>query len=143
MLLEVVIYTLIQRKYVCAGDGSFLSFVSFHIYWHVVSYAISAALPIWGLLDIIHQYGKQSAAEPKPVELRRGLAEIPITGIGVPFHSTSFYSGVKPFRLFSLKNIDNSTIDPSKLIGQYISNAIATLTLSNLSFFYHNKKKTL
>ena len=32
MLLEVVNYVFIQRKYVCAGDVSVLSFISFHIY---------------------------------------------------------------------------------------------------------------
>ena len=58
---------------------------------------------IEGLFNIIQQRGKQSAAKPKPVEFRRGLAATPATGTGFPFYPTSFGSGVKPFGSFSLK----------------------------------------
>lgn len=77
------------------------------------------------LAEIIQECAKQTEAKPKPVELQRGLATIPLRGIDVPFHSTFLRSGVKPFRSFLMKKILKSSIDPSKLVGKYIPNVTA------------------
>lgn len=77
------------------------------------------------LAEIIKECAKQTEAKPKPVELQRGLATIPLRGIDVPFHSTFLRSGVKPFRSFLMKKILKSSIDPSKLVGKYIPNVTA------------------
>ena len=77
------------------------------------------------LQEIIHECVKQTNAKPKPIELQRGFATIPLKGIDVPFHSTFLRSGVKPFRSFLLKKINKTTIDPSKLVGKYIPNVTA------------------
>ena len=77
------------------------------------------------LREIIRECMKQTEAKPKPLELQRGFATIPLKGIDVPFHSTFLRSGVKPFRSFLLKNIHKTTIDPSKLVGKYIPNVTA------------------
>lgn len=77
------------------------------------------------LVEIIQECAKQTKAKPKPLELQRGLATIPLRGIDVPFHSTFLRSGVKPFRSFLMKKILKSSIDPSKLIGKYIPNVTA------------------
>ena len=77
------------------------------------------------LVEIIRECAKQTEAKPKPLDLQRGFATIPLKGIDVPFHSTFLRSGVKPFRSFLLKKINKTTIDPSKLIGKYIPNVTA------------------
>ena len=77
------------------------------------------------LVEIIQECAKQTESKPKPVELQRGLATIPLRGIDVPFHSTFLRSGVKPFRSFLMKKIVKSSIDPGKLVGKYIPNVTA------------------
>ena len=77
------------------------------------------------LVEIIKECAKQTEGKPKPLELQRGFATIPLKGIDVPFHSTFLRSGVKPFRSFLLKKINKTSIDPGKLIGKYIPNVTA------------------
>ena len=77
------------------------------------------------LVEIIRECVKMTEAKPKPLNLERGFATIPLRGIDVPFHSTFLRSGVKPFRSFLLKKINKTTIDPSKLIGKYVPNVTA------------------
>ena len=77
------------------------------------------------LVEIIKGCAKQTEAKPKPIELERGFATIPLKGIDVPFHSTFLRSGVKPFRSFLLKKIKKTSIDPGKLVGKYIPNVTA------------------
>ena len=77
------------------------------------------------LVEIIRECAEQTEAKPKPLDLQRGFATIPLKGIDVPFHSTFLRSGVKPFRSFLLKKINKTTIDPGKLIGKYIPNVTA------------------
>ncbi|TKA65378.1 Fatty acid synthase subunit beta [Cryomyces minteri] len=77
------------------------------------------------LRDIIRECAKQTEAKPKPLDLQRGFATIPLKGIDVPFHSTFLRSGVKPFRSFLLKKIHKTSIDLGKLVGKYIPNVTA------------------
>ena len=77
------------------------------------------------LVEITRECAKQTETRPRPLELPRGFATIPLKGIDVPFHSTFLRSGVKPFRSFLLKKIQKTSIDPGKLIGKYIPNVTA------------------
>ncbi|MCJ1317053.1 beta subunit of fatty acid synthetase [Xylographa vitiligo] len=132
-LLEIVNYNIANMQYVCAGDLRALDCLT-----NVTNYLKAQNIDIQSLMqsmsledvkarlgDIIHECAKQTEAKPKPLELQRGFATIPLKGIDVPFHSTFLRSGVKPFRSFLLKNIHRTTIDPSKLIGKYIPNVTA------------------
>src|SRR6202021_3210714 len=65
------------------------------------------------LVEIIRECAKQTEAKPKPLDLQRGFATIPLKGIDVPFHSTFLRSGLKPFRSFLLKKIYKTSIHPS------------------------------
>ena len=76
-------------------------------------------------VEIVRECARQTEAKPKPIELERGFATIPLKGIDVPFHSTFLRSGVKPFRSFLQKKVNKNTIDPSKLVGKYIPNVTA------------------
>ena len=132
-LLEIVNYNIANMQYVCAGDLRALDTLT-----SVTNYLKAQKIDIQQLIEtlsiddvkahlveIIRECAKQTEAKPKPLELQRGFATIPLKGIDVPFHSTFLRSGVKPFRSFLLKKINKTTIDPSKLIGKYIPNVTA------------------
>jgi fatty acid synthase subunit beta, fungi type len=132
-LLEIVNYNIGNLQYVCAGDLRALDCLT-----NVTNFLKAQKIDIQALmqtmslekvkehlLEIIRECSKQTLAKPKPIELQRGFATIPLKGIDVPFHSTFLRSGVKPFRSFLLKKINKTSIDPSKLIGKYIPNVTA------------------
>ncbi|PQE17936.1 fatty acid synthase beta subunit dehydratase protein [Rutstroemia sp. NJR-2017a WRK4] len=132
-LLEIVNYNIANMQYVCAGDLRALDTLT-----GVTNYLKAQKIDIQQLMqtlsledvkahlvEIIRECAKQTEAKPKPLDLQRGFATIPLKGIDVPFHSTFLRSGVKPFRSFLLKKINKTTIDPSKLIGKYIPNVTA------------------
>ncbi|KAI9681414.1 MAG: beta subunit of fatty acid synthetase [Caeruleum heppii] len=132
-LLEIVNYNIANAQYVCAGDLRALDCLT-----NVTNYLKSQKVDIQDLMqkmsledvkehlvEIIRECAKQTEAKPKPLDLQRGFATIPLKGIDVPFHSTFLRSGVKPFRSFLLKKIIKTTIDPSKLVGKYIPNVTA------------------
>ncbi|KAK4236035.1 acyl transferase domain-containing protein [Achaetomium macrosporum] len=132
-LLEIVNYNIANMQYVCAGDLRALDTLT-----GVTNYLKAMKIDIEQMLkeiqpemvkeklvEIIKACAADTEAKPKPLELQRGFATIPLKGIDVPFHSTFLRSGVKPFRSFLLKKINKTTIDPAKLIGKYIPNVTA------------------
>ncbi|KAF2857557.1 beta subunit of fatty acid synthase [Piedraia hortae CBS 480.64] len=132
-LLEIVNLNVANQQYVCAGDLRALDTMT-----DVLNYLKAQRIDIQELTrtlsledvkqrltDIIKECAKRTEAKPKPLDLQRGFATIPLKGIDVPFHSTFLRSGVKPFRSFLLKKINKTSIDPSKLIGKYIPNVTA------------------
>ncbi|KAI9832727.1 MAG: beta subunit of fatty acid synthetase [Phylliscum demangeonii] len=132
-LLEIVNYNVANMQYVCAGDLRALDCLT-----NVTNYLKAQKVDIQALMqemsledvkahlvEIVRECAKQTESKPKPLELQRGFATIPLKGIDVPFHSTFLRSGVKPFRSFLLKKIHRTSIDPSKLVGKYIPNVTA------------------
>ena len=132
-LLEIVNLNVYNQQYVCAGDLRALDCLA-----NVTNFLKQQKIDIQALMqhmdlaevkaqlvDIIRECARQTDAKPKPIELQRGFATIPLKGIDVPFHSTFLRSGVKPFRSFLLKKINRTSIDPGKLVGKYIPNVTA------------------
>jgi fatty acid synthase subunit beta len=132
-LLEIVNYNIANMQYVCAGDLRALDTLT-----GVTNYLKAMKIDIEQmrnefqpemvkekLVEIIKACAAETESKPKPLELQRGFATIPLRGIDVPFHSTFLRSGVKPFRSFLLKKINKTTIDPAKLVGKYIPNVTA------------------
>ncbi len=132
-LLEIVNYNIADMQYVCAGDLRALDTLT-----GVTNYLKAENIDIEQLrrevepevvkemlIKIIKQAAAKTEAKPKPLELERGFATIPLRGIDVPFHSTFLRSGVKPFRAFLDKKIPKRMIDPAKLVGKYIPNVTA------------------
>ncbi|KAF1974834.1 beta subunit of fatty acid synthase [Bimuria novae-zelandiae CBS 107.79] len=132
-LLEIVNYNIANMQYVAAGDLRALDCLT-----NVTNYLKAQKIDIQSLMqtmsiedvkahlvEIIQECAKQTEAKPKPIDLQRGFATIPLKGIDVPFHSTFLRSGVKPFRNFLLKKIHKTSVDPAKLIGKYIPNVTA------------------
>lgn len=62
---------------------------------------------------------------PKPLQLERGIATIPLKGIDVPFHSSHLRAGVHSYRKFLQKRIHASNIQPEKLVGKFVPNVMA------------------
>lgn len=132
-LLEIVNFNVFNQQYVCAGDLRALDTLA-----GVTNYLKISKIDIEQLrkelqpeqvkeklVEIIQGCAQETEGKPKPLDLQRGFASIPLKGIDVPFHSTFLRSGVKPFRSFLLKKINRTTIDPAKLIGKYIPNVTA------------------
>jgi fatty acid synthase subunit beta len=132
-LLEIVNYNIANMQYVTAGDLRALDCLT-----NVLNYLKAQKIDIQALtqsmsledvkahlVEIIQGCAQQTEAKPKPLELTRGFATIPLKGIDVPFHSTFLRSGVKPFRSFLLKKINKTSVDPAKLVGKYIPNVTA------------------
>lgn len=132
-LLEIVNFNVANQQYVAAGDLRALDCLT-----NVLNYLKAQKIDIQALMqtmsldevkehlvEIVKECAKQTNGKPKPIELQRGFATIPLKGIDVPFHSTFLRSGVKPFRSFLLKKIQRTSIDPSKLVGKYIPNVTA------------------
>ena len=131
-LLEIVNLNIANMQYVCAGDLRALDVLT-----GVTNFLKLQKIDIKKLKglkqdelkehlrDIIDGCRQQTEAKPRPLDLERGFATIPLKGIDVPFHSTFLRSGVKPFRSFLLKKINKTTIDPAKLVGKYIPNVTA------------------
>lgn len=132
-LLEIVNYNIANMQYVCAGDLRALdTLTGLTNYLKVQKIDIQHLMQTMTVEDmkehlvtIIRECAKETQAKPKPLDLQRGFATVPLKGIDVPFHSTFLRSGVKPFRSFLLKKINKNTIDPSKLVGKYIPNVTA------------------
>ncbi|KAH8759455.1 malonyltransferase-like protein [Diaporthe sp. PMI_573] len=132
-LLEIVNFNIANMQYVCAGDLRALDTLGFVCnFLKVQKIDIEKMMGEMSieevkshLVQIIQEGASQTEKKPKPLELERGFATIPLKGIDVPFHSTFLRSGVKPFRSFLLKKINKTTIDPSKLVGKYIPNVTA------------------
>ncbi|KAI1814482.1 fatty acid synthase beta subunit dehydratase [Poronia punctata] len=132
-LLEIVNYNIANMQYVCAGDlralDTLTSVTNFlkaqQVDTNQLLSKVSSEELKQQLADIIKGSAQQTLAKPRPLELQRGFATIPLKGIDVPFHSTFLRSGVKPFRNILLKKINKTSIDPSKLVGKYIPNVTA------------------
>jgi len=132
-LLEIVNYNIANMQYVTAGDLRALDCMA-----NVLNYLKAQKIDIQQLMqsmsledvkahlvEIIKECARQTEAKPKPLDLQRGFATVPLKGIDVPFHSTFLRSGVKPFRSFLLKKINKASIDPARLLGVYVPNLTA------------------
>lgn len=132
-LLEIVNYNIANMQYVCAGDlraldtlTGVLNFLkSQKVDINQLRQELSIEEVKGHLVEIIKGVAQKTLTKPKPLELERGFATIPLKGIDVPFHSTFLRSGVKPFRNILLKKINKTSIDPAKLVGKYIPNVTA------------------
>lgn len=77
------------------------------------------------LHDYITSCVNQVRQLPKPIQLERGAATIPLQGIDVPFHSSHLRAGVHSYRKFLQKRIHENNIQPDKLVGKFVPNVMA------------------
>ena len=60
----------------------------------------------------------------QPIDLQRGKATIPLSGVNVPFHSSYLRTGIDNYRKTLRKMIHKEDILPERLIGKYIPNVM-------------------
>jgi len=68
------------------------------------------------LVEIIQECSKQTESKPKPVELQRNIATLPLRGIDIPFYSKFLSNGVKPFTLHIMGPVFFNDNSPSAFI---------------------------
>lgn len=132
-LLEIVNFNIVNQQYICAGDLRALDVLT-QITNHMkakpdhLQELTQFPLPNEArsyILELTRHYAGVTEAKPKPLELTRGAAALPLRGIDVPFHSSFLRPGVVPYRNFVSQHVRKTAIDPRKLIGKYIPNLTA------------------
>lgn len=150
-LIEVVNYNIADMQYVCAGDiralevlGNVCSIIK------KLGLELPTIIPdteaaptrrrsvVHGedegpVVKLVQEQAKLTLDRSTPrnsssvpnIELRRGVASVPLRGIDVPFHSSFLRPGVLPYRKFLETTIDQNTIRPAALIGKWIPNLTA------------------
>lgn len=128
-LLEIVNHNVKDRQYVVAGDLRALDTLA-----SVTNYLKRQGMDFEemhsdnfraSLRGVIKGCADETVKKPTPLELERGFATIPLRGIDVPFHSSFLRYGIESFRKFLLSKVNESAIDPSKLVDRYIPNITA------------------
>ncbi|KAI6747603.1 hypothetical protein HG530_015711 [Fusarium avenaceum] len=128
-LLEIVNHNVKDRQYVVAGDLRALDTLA-----SVTNYLKRQGMDFEemqsdnfraSLRGVIKGCADETLKKPTPLELERGFATIPLRGIDVPFHSSFLRYGIESFRKFLLSKVNESAIDPSKLVDRYIPNITA------------------
>ncbi|EXJ85583.1 hypothetical protein A1O1_05948 [Capronia coronata CBS 617.96] len=126
-LLEVVNYNVEGQQYVCAGSLialDCLASVINHVAKNPKDLAPGTAAGDGKMSQVVKACAAASMKKPFPIELRRGVATIPLEGIDVPFHSSFLLPKMPAFRKMLLRHIPVEAIDPPRLIGKYVSNVV-------------------
>ncbi|KAK0647828.1 Fatty acid synthase subunit beta [Lasiodiplodia hormozganensis] len=128
-LLEIVNLNVEGEQYVCAGKLENLHALT-TILTHLSRAKDSSSLLTTpssrpALQSLITQHVQTASTLPRPIDLQRGAATIPLKGIDVPFHSSHLLHGVQPYRNFLRRSIAAEDVDPSKLVGRYVPNVTA------------------
>ncbi|KAL4882434.1 acyl transferase domain-containing protein [Aspergillus karnatakaensis] len=129
-LLEIVNFNIDGEQYVCSGTTENLYTLGKLIDRiaespngsHLATEPKKSA----ELASLIESLLEQAKTLPRPIQLQRGKATIPLEGIDIPFHSSHLRRTVDRFRECLLRPgflVDN--IDVEQLVGKYIPNLMA------------------
>ncbi|KAI9878043.1 MAG: hypothetical protein M1830_002094 [Pleopsidium flavum] len=121
VLLEVVNYNIEQQQYVCAGHLRALWILG-QVCHQLSRHPHPETLSAKELLQVVSQHVPASRRLPSPIELKRGAATIPLSGIDVPFHSTYLRGGIDTYRQFLKGKVFEQNIDPDQFVGKFIPN---------------------
>lgn len=129
-LLEIVNHNIEHQQYVCAGTLQNLAILGM-----VTDALATVSMDDDALISLVKANVVELSAGSARIELRRGKATIPLTGIDVPFHSSFLIPHLPAFREILLENIQRSWINPSTLIDRYVPNVTAkAFSISKESF---------
>ncbi|PLB51631.1 beta subunit of fatty acid synthase [Aspergillus steynii IBT 23096] len=136
-LLEIVNFNVDGEQYVCSGTTTNL-----HVLGKLMDHIAQSASGLdqvravvesksadgggTELQRVIQALLAEARSLPRPIELQRGKATIPLQGIDVPFHSSHLRSTVDRFRQCLLKpGFLEGNVDVDELVGKYIPNLMA------------------
>ncbi|KAL4892835.1 acyl transferase domain-containing protein [Aspergillus ambiguus] len=133
-LLEIVNFNVDGEQYVCSGTTTNV-YVLGKLLDHIADSPegpglVSETVDATGdasikLHKVIGDLFSSAKSIPRPLELRRGRATIPLQGIDVPFHSTHLRSTVDRFRQCLLKpEFLSGNVNMEELVGRYIPNLV-------------------
>ncbi|KAG0644946.1 malonyl Co-A carrier protein [Hyphodiscus hymeniophilus] len=125
LLLEVVNFNVERQQYVCAGHLQAL--------W-ILGQACDmlASNPEFSMCSskdtetIVRQLIPMAKVASHPIELDRGRATVPLSGIDIPFHSSYLRAGIDVFRECLVQMISEEAVVPEQLIGKFIPNVMGT-----------------
>lgn len=60
----------------------------------------------------------------QPIDLQRGKATVPLSGINVPFHSSYLRTGIDNYKESLRQMIHKEDIFPERLVGRFIPNVM-------------------
>lgn len=143
LLLEVVNYNVQEQQYVCAGHVSIpnISIIFMTILIHVQLQALwilgqacdeLATNHIFSkyspkdIQTVVHRLTPMSKLVPQPIELPRGRATVPLSGIDIPFHSSYLREGIDVFRECLVNMIREDAVVPEQLVGKFIPNVMGS-----------------
>jgi fatty acid synthase subunit beta len=63
---------------------------------------------------------------PQQIEVKRGVATVPLAGVDVPFHSSFLRPRMEAFRRVLQDSLSAERLKPSLLVGRYIPNVNGT-----------------
>ncbi|KAH7063090.1 putative fatty acid synthase subunit beta [Macrophomina phaseolina] len=127
-LLEIVNLNVEGEQYVCAGkleNLHALTTLLTHLARTPTARTLFAPDNRASLHTLVAQHVAAASALPRPIDLERGAATIPLKGIDVPFHSSHLLFGVTPYRNFLAKSIESENVDVDALVGKYVPNVVA------------------
>ncbi|KAL9609772.1 MAG: hypothetical protein Q9167_005484 [Letrouitia subvulpina] len=123
LLLEVVNHNVKQQQYVCAGHLRALWILG-QVCDQLSHLPQPQNLTEAKIRQLVCRLVPSSQRLASPIELQRGTATIPLSGIDVPFHSSYLRGGIDTYRQFLKNKIRVENIDPDQLVGKYIPNVI-------------------
>ncbi len=135
--IEIVNLNIRNRQYVCAGDLRALDLlqrmcddikkraVFSQQYGAMGSEHLQQVL---ARVTITGTQGGQGAGNlyagklPQQVQLKRGVATVPLVGVDVPFHSSLLRPRMNAFRRVLQESLNLDRVSPQRLVGKYIPN---------------------
>ncbi|KAK8091778.1 beta subunit of fatty acid synthetase [Apiospora hydei] len=125
--VEVVNLNIRNGQYVCAGDLRALDLLQ-RVCDSVKKQAAGSSFSQEELADLTESLIAKLAptydgiASASEVQLQRGAATVPLSGVDVPFHSSYLRPRMDAFRRVLLDNLDVARLSPEKLVGRYVLN---------------------
>ncbi|KAJ2994096.1 hypothetical protein NUW58_g1648 [Xylaria curta] len=132
-LLEIVNLNVEGDQYVCAGHIRNLSCLTEILnaiserkvsQESIEAYMSASPMAPTTFGHTIKQYILRSSELPLNVEIPRGKATVPLSGIDVPFHSTRMRCWIPSFRQHFQQRINPDDIDPEQLTGRFVPNVM-------------------
>ena len=74
--------------------------------------------------DLVLRLLPSAKSSAPPIELERGKATVPLSGINVPFHSSYLRAGIDNYRESLRQMIHKEDIFPERLVGKFIPNVM-------------------
>lgn len=123
--IEVVNLNIRNGQYVCAGDLRGLDLLQ-KVCDELKSLP-DCPRPAEQFANIISKYASTyTGVVPQEVQLKRGVATVPLAGVDVPFHSSFLRPRMEAFRRVLQDSLNAERLRPERLVGKYIPNVTGT-----------------